>query len=331
MIESLRNYMNFFKLNKLTQYYNKKRPVTGVIYIATLICGCLCLSGDKPFVYFCFLLFFLLLMFLIELVYYLRKKTLILIKHNSFTTSACNQKLPPVLHKNLRRIKEFNIDQCRYTKNNSVKNLKKAYKVLHKRVNKLIKKYSDKNHNLALSARCHIPFMFYLGCNLSNLQLKLFEISRNGNHLIEISSNNCKFPSLKQENYIRPKNDILNIVISISTKINTEFISDTSSFVELFLDEPHFDAIVCNQQLDNYANVFFKLLNECQQDNINRINIYYAGPMSLAFKLGQMIKPTIHPEVYVYNFSNMDTPNYGWALKMSSNLDYNNLEDYRRN
>ena len=39
--------------------------------------------------------------------------------------------------------------------------------------------------------------------------------------------------------------------------------------------------------------------------------------MSLAFCLGRQISPTIHPPVFVYNFTAKTTPKYAWALHVN--------------
>ena len=321
--------MNLKIFKNCIEYTQKNRPFIGLLYIFTLI-AIMCLwQNPQNLIYLCIVCILLLILF-IDFCYFYKKRKFVLIKYNSFISTACNQNLPEVFYKSFK-IKQFHINQSKFTKNNSIKQLNKSYKALNGKINNFLKKYSNKNYTIGLCARCHIPFMFYLGCNLSTLQVKLFETSRYGNKLNEINNKYQQFPLLKQENHIIPKKDTLNLLISISTKIDINDVPNISSFIELFIEDPHFDAILCSQQLDDYAHKFFKILNDCQKNKIKRINLFYAGPMSLAFRLGQIVKPTIHPDIYVYNFSNTDNPNYGWALKLSSNFTYDNIEDYRDN
>ena len=43
-----------------------------------------------------------------------------------------------------------------------------------------------------------------------------------------------------------------------------------------------------------------------------RIHLFYAGPMALAFHLGQQISENIHPPVAVWNYSR----GYEWAINL---------------
>ena len=45
-----------------------------------------------------------------------------------------------------------------------------------------------------------------------------------------------------------------------------------------------------------------------------RIHLFYAGPMALAFHLGQQISENIHPPVVVWNYSR----GYEWGIDLAA-------------
>jgi len=328
-----KNKINILEHYKILRYFEKQRSLEGLCGFSAFICLCLGFKESSSF-YIVIALGIIVSLCGIRFVRWLlsrKRAKLLLIKCTSFTDTECNQPLPAYIYENYGIIKEININQCKFTKNNSVTNLVKSYKKLQKGINKVCKKTLKSQYDVSLCARYHIPFMFYLGCNLSTLHIKFFEVSRCGCKLIEIKSSSKNFPTLNISNHVDKDEQILNILISVSLKINPNDIPNLSSYTELFLDEPCFDAIISNEQLEDYSSKLFNILNNCQKNHIRRVNIYYAGPMSLAFKLGQIVKLTMHPEIYVYNFSNFDSPKYGWALRLSNSFDKSNIEDQRVN
>jgi len=72
-------------------------------------------------------------------------------------------------------------------------------------------------------------------------------------------------------------------------------------------------------QLESYARVFRSVLDDIHNTdaNIKRIHVFYAGPVSLAFRCGQLISPTIHPEVLIYNYFIHDVPRYKWGIRVN--------------
>lgn len=45
-----------------------------------------------------------------------------------------------------------------------------------------------------------------------------------------------------------------------------------------------------------------------------RVHLFYAGPMALAFHLGQQISENIHPPVVVWNYSRR----YEWGIDLAA-------------
>lgn len=83
------------------------------------------------------------------------------------------------------------------------------------------------------------------------------------------------------------------------------------------------DAIRSHKQLEDYVQVFRKVLDLIHntQPQVERIHLFYAGPVSLAFRCGQLISPTLHPRVFVYNYVSTDTPKYKWGICVNISTD----------
>ncbi|WP_425619073.1 SAVED domain-containing protein [Anatilimnocola sp. NA78] len=69
-------------------------------------------------------------------------------------------------------------------------------------------------------------------------------------------------------------------------------------------------------QVREYGRVFRETLDliRKQMPACHRIHLFYAGPMSLAFHIGQQISENIHPPVVVWNFSRK----YEWGIDFAA-------------
>ncbi len=70
------------------------------------------------------------------------------------------------------------------------------------------------------------------------------------------------------------------------------------------------------EQVREYGRVFRETLDliRHKMPTCRRIHLFYAGPMALAFHLGQQISENIHPPVVVWNFSRK----YEWAIDLAA-------------
>jgi hypothetical protein len=88
------------------------------------------------------------------------------------------------------------------------------------------------------------------------------------------------------------------------------------------MPEPEPDSIRSHEQLEGYARVFRKTLDLIHNTHpaVKQVHVFYAGPVSLAFRCGQLISPTLHPKVFVYNFVFNDDPKYKWAFGINASM-----------
>jgi hypothetical protein len=86
--------------------------------------------------------------------------------------------------------------------------------------------------------------------------------------------------------------------------------------VDLSLAEPARFVVKSEDQVRVYGRVFRTALDDLRavMPGCRRVHIFYAGPMALAFHLGQMISENIHPPVTVWNYSR----GYEWGIDLAA-------------
>ena len=76
------------------------------------------------------------------------------------------------------------------------------------------------------------------------------------------------------------------------------------------------DSLATGEELDRVAWQFAKALYEvrARYPGIERIHVFAAVPAGLAFRMGTLINPTVHPQIQTYQFMQSTTPRYHEAL-----------------
>lgn len=120
----------------------------------------------------------------------------------------------------------------------------------------------------------------------------------------------------------RPVKDAGDVVIrmSVSYPVNAE---ETESLdlsvrlrIELSVPEPVRGVIHSEAQVREYGRVFRETLDQLRKvmPACGRVHLFYAGPMALAFHVGQQISENIHPPVVVWNYSR----GYEWGIDLAA-------------
>jgi hypothetical protein len=86
--------------------------------------------------------------------------------------------------------------------------------------------------------------------------------------------------------------------------------------IDLSLDEPVRFVVKSEEQTREYGRAFRATLDQLRtvMPRCQRVHLFYAGPMALAFHLGQMISENIHPPVTAWNFSRA----YEWGIDLGA-------------
>jgi hypothetical protein len=84
--------------------------------------------------------------------------------------------------------------------------------------------------------------------------------------------------------------------------------------VDLSLTSPTRSIVRSEEQVRDYGRAFRQTMDEFARllPAGGRVHLFYAGPMALAFHLGQQISENIHPPVAVWNYSR----GYEWAIDL---------------
>lgn len=166
----------------------------------------------------------------------------------------------------------------------------------------------------------HIPFVTFLGQNLRNFKATFYEIdhaTREPNELIEITG--ISQQSFHLERLVTNNADLA-LKISVSHPIQEDLIAaklgPSYCSINMSLQNPQLGAL---QDLTTLNRLSTEILEELvyihRQNHVKRLHIFYAGPTSLAFKIGQIINLNTAPEVIIYNFTR--DQGYAWGLSLS--------------
>ena len=184
------------------------------------------------------------------------------------------------------------------------------------------------NVELVYYGIAHIPLVFLLGYQLNaRRRINIFEHNRENNHWNLLSTADT-FPDLIVRN---STHDGVNNVGAAEAVIRfgvsypildvdvKQIVSRSLLTVDLTLPSPAPDSIRNISQLENYAREFRNTLDKIHNLDvgIERVHVFYSGPVCLAFRCGQLISPTIHPKVLIYNYFSRDVPRYKWGIHVN--------------
>lgn len=175
-----------------------------------------------------------------------------------------------------------------------------------------------------------IPYTILAGTRLSNCNLKrFFEFKRIDNKYYELKVKDG-FQKHKPLQVIYPQNiksDSTEIIISLSI---TEFIQkdDLVQFrnldlIEIRLNEPKDNAIISNEQLEDYGNKVLNVIEDTKKKypRINKIHFVASIPSCVAIKLGMLIALSNNrlPQIISYHFEQSNFPKYPFGIVVSDN------------
>ncbi len=254
------------------------------------------------------------------------RKNLIVIRHQSLDPilpEAVRDDLPA----NLRSMPftEIAVDLTHFFKDGKLVNPRVAITEQQKKENEIQQWYKNNpNIEFVYYGIAHIPLVFLFGYRLNfRKPINIFENNHENNRWDLLLSDDA-FPDLitRSTYSIDTGTDIV-IKFSISYPISDvdvkKVVPKPRSIIELTLPSPAPDSIINIKQLENYAHVFRNTLDQIHNldAEIRCVHVFYSGPVSLAFRCGQLISPTIHPEILIYNYSSKDNPKYKWGIHLN--------------
>ncbi len=181
------------------------------------------------------------------------------------------------------------------------------------------------NIELAYYGIAHIPLVFLLGYQLNiRKSINIFEHNRQNNKWDLLQTANS-YPDLIVKKSIADNfgtDTVIKFGVSypILDADVAQVVPNSKLVVSLALPTPTLDAVRNLNQLEHYARNFRDVLDDIHNTDadIRRIHVFYAGPVSLAFRCGQLISPTIHSKIVIYNYCVQDVPKYKWGIQVNA-------------
>ena len=171
-----------------------------------------------------------------------------------------------------------------------------------------------------------IPFIMYAGTLLERGEINYYyefdKIDTNDYYKLEHKKNK-KYSKLnlktKLEDIDVNKNNIV-IAISITrniTDVQLKQFEDECNIIKLEVDNPCDNTIRYKEQLNEYVNNIFDLIEKILQklNNIKSINVICSSQSCLALEIGKRsIDTTRIPEIISYQFENQSDIKYPWGI-----------------
>jgi len=172
----------------------------------------------------------------------------------------------------------------------------------------------------------HIPFQFLAGFRFSTYKrVRFFELVRGQDKWLELVAQTPAKPiSIVIDSPPSPYGVTEDVSVRISVSYTIQTIDVEKSIplpytdIHLRLATPKIDSIKSCSDVQAICSAFRNILDS---DNVRgkRIHVFYSGPVSLGFALGQQISSSIHGEIHVYNYDVNSQPPYAWSVQLSHN------------
>lgn len=171
----------------------------------------------------------------------------------------------------------------------------------------------------------HIPLLVLTGHLVSDRQpVKLYDFHPTGGvGTWEWPSDGGNYPPLSTrglpKRFPKRQGDVV-IRVSISYEAQPDqtllIVPEPIVSVDLSVPDPHRGVVTSEAQVRAYGEVFRQVLDRVARfaDKVGKVHLFYAGPVALAFHLGQQISDNIHPPVVTWNYRRT----YEWGLDLSA-------------
>lgn len=177
-------------------------------------------------------------------------------------------------------------------------------------------------HQLAFHGLCSIPPVVLAGYVVSDRRpVQLFDFQPDHGNWVWPETDGG-FPELSLEKpfgrRVLKRGDVairMSVTYDISAADVAALKLPTVASYHLSLPSPTRSIVRSEAQTLEYGRQFRALLDSLATNvpNAERVHLFYAGPMALAFNIGQQISENIHPPVIVWNYSRA----YDWGINLA--------------
>jgi SMODS-associated and fused to various effectors sensor domain/Calcineurin-like phosphoesterase len=176
--------------------------------------------------------------------------------------------------------------------------------------------------DLVFHGLAHIPLLFLMGHLVSDrLPVRLFDFHP-ANSNWAWTDDGQHFPPLEVlrlpiDQRWQKKDVVLRISVSYLVSSDWTMIVAPSEAIEIDLKvpSPQRSIVRSEKQTREYGKVFRRILDQIAQSLPpgQKIHLFYAGPVALAFHLGQQVSENIHPPIIVWNYKQ----GYDWGINLT--------------
>ena len=182
----------------------------------------------------------------------------------------------------------------------------------------------SQEYDLIFHGLAHIPLLILMGHLISDrVPVRLFDFHSNpdSNTYTWAWTSKGDFPlmevyGLPGSRSWQSKDVLLRVSVSYKVSSNQALRVVPSGAIEMDLTvpEPVRGVVQSEEQVREYGRIFRQTLDRIAQNLPagQRVHLFYAGPVALAFHLGQQISENIHPPVTVWNYHR----GYDWAIDL---------------
>lgn len=106
----------------------------------------------------------------------------------------------------------------------------------------------------------------------------------------------------------------VSITFQVTAEATAVVVPDPVAAIDLIVPEPRRNLIRSEAQTREYGRVFRQALDQIVRllPNTTQVHVFYSGPVSLAFRMGQQVSENIHPPVTVWNHGR----GYDWGFDL---------------
>lgn len=169
----------------------------------------------------------------------------------------------------------------------------------------------------------HIPFIMHAGAAASTKQaIRLYELDAASGYWEPLLDE--PGPDLGVDMYdlggpIGADHAVIQVEVSAKVAQSDIDLTITKPYRHLAvrISEPRRGVITHHDQARAVAVAFRKAIDLIHNENPRTVHhVFAAVPVSVAFRLGQMVSQTMHRSVLAYNYSQRSTPPYHWAVDL---------------
>ncbi len=108
----------------------------------------------------------------------------------------------------------------------------------------------------------------------------------------------------------------VSVTLPVTQEATDQVVPSPLAAIDLAVPEPQRNLIRRESQVREYGRGFRDTLDSIVRllPRATRIHVFYSGPVSLSFHLGQQVSENIHPPVTVWNYSR----GYDWGVDLEA-------------